>query len=50
MQRRGRATDPDDPNYVEIPIIPGRRFVEGGPRIANFSTDVFQLMAGARGR
>jgi outer membrane receptor protein involved in Fe transport len=43
------ATDPDDPNYREIAIIPGRRFVEGGPRSANFTTDVFQLMTGARG-
>jgi len=43
------ATDPDDPNYTEIPIIPGRRFVETGPRIANFTTDIYQVSAGARG-
>ena len=44
------ATDPDDPNYVEIPIIPGRRFVETGPRVANFTTDIFQISGGARGK
>lgn len=43
------ATDPDDPNYREIAVIPGRRFVEGGPRIANFTTSTYQLMTGARG-
>ncbi len=43
------ATSGSDPNYREVSIIPGRRFVEGGPRIADFTTDIFQLMAGARG-
>ena len=43
------ATDPDDPAYREISIIPGRRFTEGGPRLGNFTTDIFQIMGGARG-
>ena len=35
--------------YREIPIIAQRRFVEFGPRINQYNSDVYQIQAGLRG-
>lgn len=43
------ATDPNSANFTTIPIVPGRRFVEQGPRIQDFEGRFFQFQFGARG-
>lgn len=43
------ATSLTDPNYREVTIQFGRRFVEAGPRVQAFTTDTFQLTTGLRG-
>jgi outer membrane receptor protein involved in Fe transport len=44
------ATDPNDPNYQEVSTNLGRRLVEAGGRISSYKTQVFDFMAGVRGR
>lgn len=43
------ATSLTDPNYREVSFQFGRRFVEAGPRVQQFTTDAFQLTTGLRG-
>lgn len=43
------ATDPDDPNYREANIQVSRRAVETGPRISEFTTQIFNFRVGLRG-
>lgn len=43
------ATSTTDPNYREVAIQLGRRFVEAGPRVQEFTTDAFQATMGLRG-
>lgn len=43
------ATTLTDPNYREVTIQFGRRFVEAGPRVQAFTTDSFQFTTGLRG-
>ncbi len=43
------ATSLTDPNYREVAFQFGRRFVEAGPRVQEFTTDAFQLTTGVRG-
>ncbi|RXZ64092.1 TonB-dependent receptor domain-containing protein [Pelagerythrobacter rhizovicinus] len=45
----GAATDPEDPNYVEVPTIINRRLVEQGARETTYTTNQFQIWAGVRG-
>lgn len=45
----GAATDPTDPNYVEVPTVLARRFVEFGPRETDYVTNQFQIWGGIRG-
>jgi iron complex outermembrane receptor protein len=40
---------PGTPGYMEIPIIPSRRFLEWGARGNEIDSTVFQLQAGVRG-
>lgn len=40
---------PGTPGYLEIPVIPSRRFLEWGPRGNSIDSTVFQLQAGLRG-
>ena len=43
------AVDPNDPNYQTVDLDYGRRFVELGNRINEYSTRLFQIKAGLRG-
>ncbi|MDZ7588863.1 MAG: TonB-dependent receptor plug domain-containing protein [Parasphingorhabdus sp.] len=43
------ATGPSDPNYVEIGSQVRRRSVEAGTRDSNFTTQLFNIVAGVRG-
>ncbi len=43
------ATDPNDPNYRQVGLDFGRRFVEFGTRNNEYETDLFQFKAGVRG-
>ena len=43
------ATNPNDPNYREVALDYGRRFVEFGTRNTEYKTQLFQLKAGVRG-
>jgi outer membrane receptor protein involved in Fe transport len=43
------ATSTTDPNYREIAGLPGRRFVEFGPRVQEYDVTQFQVQTGARG-
>ena len=43
------ATDPTDPNFTEVDLTLGRRFVEFGERLSVRETDIFQIKGGARG-
>ncbi len=43
------ATSPTDPNYRTVDTQLGRRAVEVGPRISNFTTQFFDYRAGVRG-
>jgi iron complex outermembrane recepter protein len=43
------ATGPADPNYRTATFNLSRRLVEGGPRISEFSTTVFDYRVGAKG-
>ncbi|MEW4467565.1 TonB-dependent receptor [Parasphingorhabdus sp. JC815] len=45
----GAATDPSDPNYLEVPTIINRRLVEMGPRETDYVTNQFQVWSGVRG-
>ncbi|MGP1281868.1 MAG: TonB-dependent receptor domain-containing protein [Parasphingopyxis sp.] len=45
----GAATNPQDANYLEVPVTIGRRLVEQGPRSTTNVTNQFQLWAGVRG-
>ncbi|WP_338447466.1 TonB-dependent receptor [Pelagerythrobacter marensis] len=45
----GAATDPNDPNYMEVPTTINRRLVEMGPRQTDYTTNQFQVWAGVRG-
>ncbi|MEO1170250.1 MAG: TonB-dependent receptor plug domain-containing protein, partial [Pseudomonadota bacterium] len=45
----GAATDPNDPNYQEVPVTINRRLVEQGPRATSNITNQFQIWAGVRG-
>lgn len=43
------ATDPSDPNYRTATINVSRRAVETGPRISDFTTQIFNFRVGVRG-
>ncbi len=43
------ATGPADPNYRTVTFNLSRRLVEGGPRISEFSTTIFDYRVGAKG-
>lgn len=43
------ATSTTDPNYRTVTFNLSRRLVEGGPRISDFSTTIFDYQVGARG-
>jgi outer membrane receptor protein involved in Fe transport len=43
------ATGRTDPNYREVTVNLGRRAVEVGPRISNYTSTVFDYRLGARG-
>ncbi|MDT0575161.1 TonB-dependent receptor [Croceicoccus sp. F390] len=43
------ATDPDDEDYRTVGLDYGRRFVEFGPRVSEYETQLFQIKGGARG-
>jgi len=43
------ATGRTDPNYREVTVNLGRRAIEVGPRISEYSTTVFDYRLGARG-
>jgi len=45
----GAATDPNDPDYMEVPTTINRRLVEMGPRQTDYTTNQFQVWAGVRG-
>ncbi len=44
------VTNPNDPNYREVSTNLGRRLAEAGGRISSYKTQVFDFMAGLRGR
>lgn len=43
------ATDPNDPNYRSVATSVSRRFVEAGPRVSRFRTEMFDARGGVRG-
>ena len=43
------ATGPTDPNYRTATFNLSRRLVEGGPRVSEYSTTIFDYRIGARG-
>jgi outer membrane receptor protein involved in Fe transport len=43
------ATDPSDPNYREVTTQLSRRATELGPRISDFTTQIFDYRLGVRG-
>ena len=43
------ATSPTDPNYRTFTTAASRRFVEAGPRISEYTTQLFNIRAGVRG-
>ena len=43
------ATDANDPNYQTVTVNLGRRAIEVGPRISNYTSTVFDYRLGARG-
>jgi iron complex outermembrane recepter protein len=43
------ATGTTDPNYRTVTFNLSRRLVEGGPRVSDFSTTIFDYRAGAKG-
>ncbi len=43
------ATDPNDPNYREVGLDFGRRFVEFGTRNNEYESQLFQVKGGVRG-
>ncbi|MBC2776046.1 TonB-dependent receptor plug domain-containing protein [Parasphingopyxis marina] len=45
----GAATDPTDPNYLEVPVTINRRLVEQGARNTDIGITQFQVWAGLRG-
>ncbi len=44
------ATNPKDPNFRTVTPTLNRRLVEGGPRISDFVTQIFDYKAGVRGQ
>ncbi|MBY0521647.1 MAG: TonB-dependent receptor [Sphingomonas sp.] len=43
------ATGPTDPNYRQVTTNLSRRYVEGGPRVSEFTTQFFDYRIGFRG-
>ncbi|MDQ2893862.1 MAG: TonB-dependent receptor [Pseudomonadota bacterium] len=43
------ATNPNDPNYRTFTTAAFRRFVESGPRLSEYTTQLFQIKGGVRG-
>ena len=44
------ATNPNDPNYRTVTTTLQRRLAEGGPRISEYTTTIFDYHLGARGK
>lgn len=45
----GATTDPEDPAYREFTVEAYRRFVEGGSRLTDYTTQLFDYKIGLRG-
>ena len=45
----GAAANPEDPDYLEVPVTINRRLVEQGNRQTDYVTNQFQIWGGVRG-